>query len=198
MNKNVKKNRPHKQEVVYERIVEGFDASKANENDYMNERKELEQADVLVQEQASEETGIVVKWQTENKDENGNRLELPARIAFEDSKVNMGRLPVWYLNALGSMNEKELDDFIKKYNEDLSINECIAINLLRGAKQGKKEDVDRFWNIQMKMLNKTNVNMNFNVDNKPDAVVTSLLDDIAKKIQDGNVVAENFKDTPTP
>lgn len=198
MNKNVKKNRPHKQEVVYERIVEGFDASKANENDYMNERKELEQADVLVQEQASEETGIVVKWQTENKDENGNRLELPARIAFEDSKVNMGRLPVWYLNALGSMNEKELDEFIKKYNEDLSINECIAINLLRGAKQGKKEDVDRFWNIQMKMLNKTNVNMNFNVDNKPDAVVTSLLDDIAKKIQDGNVVAENFKDTPTP
>ena len=94
------------------------------------------------------------------------------------------------------MNKEELNDFIRTYNDDLSMNERIAINLLRGAEANRKEDVDRFWNLQMKMLNKTNVNMNFNMNNKPDAIVTSLLDDIADKIQnaaDGNIV-----DTPTP
>lgn len=184
-------NKKHEQEVVYEQL--GFDVSNADENDYMEQRKQQEQDEVLAQEEAENESGLSVKWETSNKDENGNRIELPARLAFEDSKVNVGRLPVWYLNALGSMNEEELENFIRKYNKELSMNERIAINLLRGAEANKKEDVDRFWAIQMKMLNKTNVQMNFNMAQKPDAVVTNLLDNIAKKIQDGNII-----DTPTP
>lgn len=184
----------HQQEQVYEQL--GFDVGDADENTYMNKRKKAEQDEVLAQEEAEKESGLKVKWETSNKDENGNRLELPARLAYEDSKVNVGRLPVWYLNALGSMNEKELNDFIRTYNEELSINEVIAINLLKGAKGGKKEDVDRFWNLQMKMLNKTNVQMNFNMAQKPDSVVTSLLDDIADKIQ--NASEGKIVDTPTP
>ena len=186
----------HGQESEYERL--GFDVGEADENTYMERKKEGEKDEVLAQEEAEKESGVRVRWETSNKDENGNRLELPARLAFEDSKVNVGRLPVWYLNALGSMNESELNDFIRKYNEELSINEVIAINLLRGAKRNHKEDVDRFWNIQMKMLNKTNVQMNFNMAQKPDAVVSTLLDDIAKKIKDGDVVEGNIEDTPTP
>lgn len=189
-------NKKHEQELVYESL--GFDVGDADENTYMEKKKEAEEAEVLAQEEAEKESGVRVKWETSNKDENGNRIELPARLAFEDSKVNVGRLPVWYLNALGSMNEKELNDFIRKYNEELSINEVIAINLLRGAKRNHKDDVDRFWNIQMKMLNKTNVQMNFNMAQKPDAVVSTLLDDIAKRIKEGDVVEGNIEDTPTP
>ena len=184
----------HQQEQVYEQL--GFDVGDADENTYMQKRKQAEQDEIVAQKEAEDVSGVKVKWETSTRDENGNRLELPARLAYEDSKVNVGRLPVWYLNALGSMNEKELNDFIRTYNDDLSMNERIAINLLRGAEANRKEDVDRFWNLQMKMLNKTNVNMNFNMNNKPDAIVTSLLDDIADKIQnaaDGNIV-----DTPTP
>lgn len=48
----------------------------------------------------------------------------------------------------------------------------------------------------MKMLNKTNVQMNFNMAQKPDAVVTNLLDDIANKIK--NASEGNIVDTPTP
>ena len=184
----------HEQEQVYESL--GFDVGNADENTYMQKRKQAEQDEIVAQKEAEDVSGVKVKWETSTRDENGNRLELPARLAYEDSKVNVGRLPVWYLNALGSMNEKELNDFIRTYNEDLSINEVIAINLLRGAKQGKKEDVDRFWNIQMKMLNKTNVQMNFNMAQKPDAVVTNLLDDIANKIK--NASEGNIVDTPTP
>lgn len=184
----------HEQEQVYESL--GFDVGDADENTYMQKRKQAEQDELVAQKEAEDASGVKIRWETSNKDENGNRLELPARLAYEDSKVNVGRLPVWYLNALGSMNEKELNDFIRTYNEDLSINEIIAINLLRGAKGGKKEDVDRFWNIQMKMLNKTNVQMNFNMAQKPDAVVTNLLDDIANKIK--NASEGNIVDTPTP
>lgn len=187
-------NKKHEQEQVYESL--GFDVGNADENTYMQKRKQAEQDELVAQKEAEDVSGVKVKWETSTRDENGNRLELPARLAYEDSKVNVGRLPVWYLNALGSMNEKELNDFIRTYNEDLSINEVIAINLLRGAKQGKKEDVDRFWNIQMKMLNKTNVQMNFNMAQKPDAVVTNLLDDIANKIK--NASEGNIVDTPTP
>lgn len=187
-------NKKHEQEQVYESL--GFDVGNADENTYMQKRKQAEQDELVAQKEAEDVSGVKVRWETSNKDENGNRLELPARLAYEDSKVNVGRLPVWYLNALGSMNENELNDFIRTYNEDLSINEIIAINLLRGAKGGKKEDVDRFWNIQMKMLNKTNVQMNFNMAQKPDAVVTNLLDDIANKIK--NASEGNIVDTPTP
>lgn len=184
----------HEQEQVYEQL--GFDVGDADENTYMEKRKQAEKDELVAQEEAEKESGVKVRWETSNKDENGNRLELPARLAYEDSKVNVGRLPVWYLNALGSMNENELNNFIKTYNEDLSINEIIAINLLRGAKENHKDDVDRFWNIQMKMLNKTNVQMNFNMAQKPDAVVTTLLDDIANKIK--NASEGNIIDTPTP
>lgn len=184
----------HQQEQVYEQL--GFNVGEGNENEYMPMRKKAEEDEIVAQKEAENASGMKVKWETSTRDENGNRIELPARLAFEDSKVNMGRLPVWYLNALGSMNEKELNDFIRTYNEELSMNEKIAINLLRGAEGGKKEDVDRFWNIQMKMLNKTNVNMNFNMNQKPDAVVTTLLDDIADKIR--NAGEGNIVDTPTP
>ena len=186
-------NKRHKQEQVYEQL--GFDVMDSNENEYMNMRKQAEQDEVLAQEIAQKESGVVVRPETDVKDENGNRLELPLRIAYEDQKVSLGRLPIWYLNALGSMNENELDDFIRTYNAELSMNEVIAINLLRDAKKGKKEAMNMFWNIQMKLLNKTNVVNQVNVTvQKPDAVVSSLLDEIANRISP----AGNFTDTPTP
>lgn len=183
-------------EVVYEQL--GYDVGEADEHMYMERKKQGERDEVIAQQQAEAESGLKIKWETSNRDENGNRIELPARLAFEDSKVNMGRLPVWYLNAMGSMSESELEDFMVKYGSEMSLNERLSASLLMGANRGRKEDVDRFWNIQMKMIGKTNVNMNVNVNNKPDSVVSNLLDNIAKNIQEANVVQEFDKDTPTP
>lgn len=178
-----KKKHDKEQDVVYEQLglntlVQEADIVQVHED---------QDAQVLAEEQASEETGVIVKHETENKLENGERLEISAKTAFQESKVALGRLPVWYLNALGSMTEEELDNFTRTYSGKLSMNEQIALNLLKKAKWGDKEAVDKFWNIQMKLLNKTNVVNQINVSvQKPDSVVTDLLDKITKNIQNGD------------
>lgn len=173
------------QDIVYEQLglntlVEEADIV------HMHEEQEIQ---VQAEEQASEETGVVVKHVTENKLQCGEPLEITSKTAFQESKVALGRLPVWYLNALGSMTEEELDNFTRTYSGKLSMNELIALNLLKKAKWGDKEAVDKFWNIQMKLLNKTNVVNQINVSvQKPDSVVTDLLDKITKNIQNGDAV----------
>lgn len=159
--------------------------------------------DAIVEEQAekltTEETGVELVHESENKLENGDRVRISSKVAFQESKVALGRLPVWYLNALGSMSEDELKDFERTYSADLSMNELIALNLLKKARWGETEAVDKFWNIQMKLLNKTNVVNQVNVSiQKPDSVVTDLLDTIAKNIKEGDVATENYTNPPTP
>ena len=174
------------QDEVYERL--GLQTN-IQEADIVQKHID-EEIQVEAEEQASKETGVVLKHKTSNKLKNGEELEITAKTAFEESKVNLGRLPIWYLNALGSMTEDELEDFERDYNGKLSLNEIIALNLLKGARRGENRDVDRFWNIQQKLLGKTNVVNQINVSvQKPDSVVTELLDNITQKIKDADADA---------
>ena len=137
-----------------------------------------------IQERVQEETGVVVQNESYNKLENGNTLRLTNRLHFEEQKVNLGRLPIWFVNALGSMSERELEAFLDEYRDELSVNEVAALNLINGVREGNKDALGIFWNIQLKLLNKTNVINQVNVSiNKPDAVVSNLLDEIANKIK---------------
>lgn len=160
-------------------------------NPSLRHRKEMEKEQERIMEEAEEETQVVVQNVTQNKLENGERVVLPNRIAFEEKNVAIGRLPIWYLNALGSMNQDELDDFIRDYGGELSLNEQIALQLLEQARGGVKEAVQTFWNIQTKMLTKTNVANQVNITvNKPDSVVSNLLDEISAKIRDADTVSD--------
>lgn len=137
-----------------------------------------------IQERVQEETGVVVQNESFNKLENGNTLRLTNRLHFEEQKVNLGRLPIWFVNALGSMSECELEAFLDEYKDELSINEKAALNLINGVREGNSDALKVFWDIQLKLLNKTNVVNQVNVSiSKPDAVVSNLLDEIADKIK---------------
>ena len=172
------------QDIVYERI--GLDTI-VEEPDLVQVHEDRN-VEVLAEELTEDQTGTSLKHVTENKLANGERFEITAKTAFQESKVALGRLPIWYLNALGSMTENELKDFEKEYAKELSLNEIVALNLLKKARWGDKEATDKFWNIQMKLLNKTNVQNQINVSiQKPDSVVTDLLDNITKKIKEADV-----------
>ena len=77
------------------------------------------------------------------------------------------------------------------YRDDLTENEIIANQLLERVINRDKDAEKIFWDMQMKVLGKTNVVNQINVAvQKPDAIVTTLLDDIASRLQTGK------KDTP--
>lgn len=138
-------------------------------------------------EETEAETGVVLKNETSVKTENGKRLELTNRVAFEEQKVNMGRLPIWLVNAIGSMTPSELSQFRTQYRDELSINELITLDFMDKVQLGDKDAVKAFWDIQLKMMNKTNIQNQINIAvNKPDAVVSNLLDEIANKIKNSD------------
>lgn len=189
--KSIKKAQEHKQEQVYEQL--GLNAQDlplgTNENRMMSEYKQAQRDEIRAQEEATEASGVVVEFETDKRLANGTHFKLPARLAFQESKVNLGRLPIWYLNALGSMNGDELDDFVREYGKELSLNERLALNLLEDANRGDAWARDKFWDIQMRLLGKTNVIQQVNVSvQRPDSVVSELLD----------AISENIKPTPTP
>lgn len=173
-----------KQDIVYEQLGFNTDVPEPELEQLHIDERNNEQA---IQE-AQEETGVVLKNVATKKLKNGTPVEITNKVAFEESKVSLGRLPIWYLNALGSMTKNELEDFEAEYADDMSANEIIALNLIKGAMRGENRDTDRFWNIQQRLLNKTNVVNQINLQvQKPDAVVTELLDNITKKIKEADV-----------
>lgn len=155
--------------------------------------KEKERVMTEAIEESAEEMGITsVVVKSEEKLKNGENIELPLRVSYAESKVKLSRLPVWFLNALGSLSISELDDFVARYKNELSVNERLAINLLNNAMAEDKDALNTFWQIQQKMLQKTNVanQINIAVTNK-DSSVSKMLDDIASKIKDADVAAGN-------
>ena len=161
--------------------------------------------------EAANETGVtvVVKPESnENKLKNGTQVELPSRIAFQEQKVSLSRLPIWYLNAIGSLTPTELVEFKSKYADSISVNEIICMELLEKSMAGDKEATTTFWNIQQKMLQKTNIQNQINITSNrgEEGGIRSLLDVISNNIKEANLddngdsspATGNCENTPTP
>lgn len=151
--------------------------------------------------ETEKETGMKVVVRSEEKLENGEKIELPVRISYAENKVKLSRLPIWFVTAIGSMSTQEINQFVVKYQDELSINEKLAIDLLYGALAKDKDALQIFWDIQKKMLQRTNVANQINIAVTPkDTSVTRMLDDIASRIKDADVDAapENLNTPPTP
>lgn len=144
---------------------------------------------------AEAESGVVLVSESEEVLESGDRIPIPNRIAYEDSKMDLPRTALWTLSCLGQFTIQELEQFVKQYRNDLSYNEKIAINLLKKTEAGDKDAEKTFWAIQTKMLDKTNIQNQVNISvSKPDKVVTELLDNIANRIAAGS--APGIKSNP--
>lgn len=139
----------------------------------------------------AKEMNAKVVVRSEEKLENGEQVELPLRVAYTESKVKLSRLPVWFLNALGSLSIDELYEFRDKYKDEISVNELAAINLLDGVLAKDKEAVATFWQIQQKMLQRTNVANQINISVKgKDNTVSRMLDEISDKIMNATPVKD--------
>ncbi len=121
------------------------------------------------------------------------RLEgMPLRIAYQKNKVDLGKLPLWYLQAIGSMSIEERDEFVKKNKKDLTINELIANDLLDGVLKKDKLSLELFWNLQKTLIGKKTVINEIHQTVKPDSVMSDILADIETKAME----AETSKPVP--
>ena len=126
-----------------------------------------------------EETGMEVV--VELADRPG--VKLPVRVAYEQDKVDLGKLPLWYLQALGSMTMKEYNEFMKQYSDELTINELIASDFIAKVLNKDATATERFWRLQEKLLNKPQIIQQVNLAQvRPDAVMSDLLDAIGEKL----------------
>lgn len=129
--------------------------------------------------QREEETGMEVVVEVPNRPE----VRLPVRVAYEQDKVDLGKLPLWYLQALGSMTMKEYNEFMKQYSDELTINELIASDFIAKVLNKDATATERFWRLQEKLLNKPQIIQQVNLAQvKPDAVMSDLLDAIGEKL----------------
>ena len=129
--------------------------------------------------QREEETGMEVVVEVPNRPE----VRLPVRVAYEQDKVDLGKLPLWYLQALGSMTMKEYNEFMKQYSDELTINELIASDFIAKVLNKDATATERFWRLQEKLLNKPQIIQQVNLAQvKPDAVMSNLLDAIGEKL----------------
>lgn len=91
---------------------------------------------------------------------------------------------------MSSMSERELAEFRREYAGELSISELASLQILDGLMAGDKDCASIYWTIQIKMLNKTNIanqiNVNVNANNNE---VSRMLDEISNKISQANAVA---------
>lgn len=107
------------------------------------------------------------------------RLErMPLRLAYQKNKVDLGKLPIWYLQAIGSMSLEERDEFIKNNKKDLTINELIANDLLDGVLHKDKLSIEMFWNLQKTLIGKKTVINEIHQTVKPNSVMNDILADI--------------------
>ena len=107
-------------------------------------------------------------------------VKLPLKVLYEQDKIDIGKMPIWYLQALGSMTIKEYNEFVKSHQSELNINEIAASDLLQGVIQHDAVAVARFWDLQKTLLKSKNVIQQVNQINiGRDAAVKNIIDDIA-------------------
>lgn len=128
------------------------------------------------------------------------RLErMPLRLAYQKDKIDMGKLPIWYLQAIGSMTLEEKDEFIKKNKKDLTINELIATDLLEGVLEKDEDAVKMFWDLQKTMMSKkTVINEIHQTVKKPDSIMSDILAGIETEVMEAETRPPKAKITKKP
>lgn len=110
-------------------------------------------------------------------------VKLPLKVLYEQDKIDVGKMPIWYLQALGSMTIKEYNDFVKSNQAELNINEIAASDLLQGVIQKDAVAVARFWDLQKTLLKSKNVIQQVNQINiGRDSAVKNIIDDISASL----------------
>lgn len=112
--------------------------------------------------------------------DNERDVKLPLKVLYEQDKIDYGKMPVWYLQALGSMTIKEYNEFVKSHQTELNINEIAASDLLQGVLNKDATATARFWDLQKTLLKSKNVIQQINnINIGRDEAVKNIIDDIS-------------------
>lgn len=145
----------------------------------LNERNEQERAFMDKVEEREEATGRSLEVVADVD----RQVKLPLKVLYEQEKIDVGKMPIWYLQALGSMTIREYNDFVKSNSDKLNINEIAASDLLQGVIQHDAVAVARFWDLQKTLLKSKNVIQQVNQINiGRDAAVKNIMDDISDRL----------------
>lgn len=173
------------------------------ENPDMNAEKQKEKEFVEKLEKREEETGrkldIGVRSVKNNKEKavsrtiNGMKSQrfenMPLRLAYQKDKVDMGKLPIWYLQAIGSMTVEEKHEFEQNNKKDLTINEIIAGQLLDDVISRDKDAVKMFWDLQKTLMSKkTVINEIHQTIKRPDSIMSDILAGIEDEVMEAEKV----------
>ncbi len=166
---------------------------KKNEKEFVEKLEEREKATgrkldigVSVSHQAKKKKKEVAR--TINGVKNQRLERMPLRLAYQKNKVDLGKLPLWYLQAIGSMSLEERDEFIKNNKKDLTINELIANDLLDGVLHKDKLSIEMFWNLQKTLIGKKTVINEIHQTVKPNSVMNDILADIEEHAMEAEKV----------
>lgn len=111
------------------------------------------------------------------------------RIGYEAEKLSLGKMPIWYLQALGSMTPEEVLEFKEAHKHEMTLNELISLDLLMGTYRGDERCVNRFWELQKAMMSKKTVINEVNQTVvKPNSVMNDILDGIEQGLAEGEVI----------
>lgn len=145
----------------------------------LNERAEQEREFMDKVEEREEATGRSLEVVADVD----RQVKLPLKVLYEQEKIDVGKMPIWYLQALGSMTIREYNDFVKSNSDKLNINEIAASDLLQGVIQHDAVAVARFWDLQKTLLKSKNVIQQVNQINiGRDAAVKNIMDDISDRL----------------
>lgn len=145
----------------------------------LNERNEQEREFMDKVEEREEVTGRSLEVVADVD----RQVKLPLKVLYEQEKIDVGKMPIWYLQALGSMTIREYNDFVKSNSDKLNINEIAASDLLQGVIQHDAVAVARFWDLQKTLLKSKNVIQQVNQINiGRDAAVKNIMDDISDRL----------------
>ena len=161
--------------------------------------KEKRKAMTDVLEEATHTDGIVYKA-VATSPESKKTFELPLRAitSNKDKDLDVSKTSVWVLLNLSQCSMKEVEQFEKKYKDDLTYSEKLSIKLLKDAIRGNKQAQTIYWGLMEKISNRPKVLNQLNitsVNTGGNTVMTDLLDQITKNItgpkttpQEGEVV----------
>ena len=176
-----------------------LNAEKKKEKEFIEKIHERE-------EQTGRELNVGVRSQKQEKAVsrtiNGiknQRLEkMPLRIAYQKNKIDLGKLPIWYLQAIGSMTIEEKNEFIEKNKKDLTINELIATDLLDDVLEKDEKAVEMFWNLQKTLIGKKTVINEIHQTVRPDSVMSDILANIEADAMEAEAKTSQPKPKPKP
>lgn len=110
--------------------------------------------------------------------------QLPLEVLLDKNNISLGKLPVWYLQAMGVLGVDKLKRYAHLMGEDLPITEKIAMDLLLRTAEGDKEAQKIYWDLQKNLMKNPKILQQKEMSVKPNAILESKMKAIEAEVLD--------------